>query len=195
VGIVWYPRGVSALRRREWVALALLAFSALVAITFIDATAGPDIAPRTPVLGEPPPRPTNTPGPEPTPTATPLPHHISETDRSWAVQFFNEGSDEAVRVAINDTLDIHYEITPFDLHHGRWQLEATTTPILEQGEHILTIEYTGSVTITVDGNEVATGQPTTEPRTLSAAFHHPGGRATITIYASHSADPFHLRIK
>ena len=182
---------MSDLGRREWVALALFAFSLLVAATFLDATAGStDIPPRTPVLGEPIDHQAEPPRHSPHGDAKPVPASSGE----WYIRYYMTSTGELQRGALTDGLHVEFQVTPFDLPDSDWHIVAETAVDLEPGEHSFTVQHIAAVQIFVDGEEVASGSHSPGPRTLTALFHHDGGTATVRIVAEHTGGPFLVTI-
>lgn len=185
---------MSALRAREWVALILLALSAFIAFTFLNADARGDLSPRTPIIGQP----LDTPTPAPSPTNTvPPPATIEPPEDSWLLSFYNRDEQQPSATTAVEALDIEYESAPFgDFADDDWRLEATTSLPLEPGPQTFTLIHDGSVRVLVDGQEVASdNDPSEGPAQLVVIFQHDGGRATITIEARDTGGPFLLRWK
>jgi len=184
---------VSDLRRREWVALAALAFAFLISFTFLRATAHIDTTGRTPFVAVP-----VTPGPSlpsPTPFApTPTPNPVPAPSGSWLVRFVTVSTGVAEASLAYPSLDFDIPGPPFFyMTDNDWRIEASSTLELEPGQQVLTIEHTGTVTVTVDETEVASSTSSGATRRLTAVFDHPGGRASIRIVATDTEGPFVLR--
>lgn len=189
---------MASLGRREWVALALFAIALVIAGTFVNATASPDMAPRTPVLGEPlPAGPSAVPGSaSPEPQAGAGAHHLTTPDAPWTLAYYTSSTNQLQRETRADTLDVVFDDVPFDLVAGDWHIDAVATFTLAPGQQTLTIEHSANVRIFVDGQELAHASSSGRPRTLSTVFQHSGGPAQIRIIAEErSGGGFVLRAR
>lgn len=183
---------MNSLGRREWVGLALLLVAVFIAGTFLDAGAHDNVAPRTPILGQPLPSPTI----EPTATATlPPPSEVDIPDGSWLVEYFSGESDQPAAGSFVESLDLQFDGAPFgDFKDDDWHVQARANLDLPAGQQTFTIVHDGAVRVLVNGNEVASdADPVDGARPLTVLFPFDGGPAQIRIVATDVAGPFLLR--
>lgn len=190
---------VSALGRREWFALVALAFSVLVASTFLSATAHDhDMEPRTPFVGEPLPSPTAPPRETVEQVDGQSPRVAPAPEDGWQVAYFSVATGERVSEGSRDELALMYEAAPLPgLEDDGWRMEARATLELRDGLHEFTLAYAGSVEVTVDGSRVASARSggDAEGDELRVLFEHGGGPAEVVIEAVDVGGGFQLRWK
>ncbi len=183
---------MNALGTREWVGLGLLLVAAFIAATFLDAGAHDNIAPRTPVIGQP----VDTPTTEPTTTATlPPPSEVEIPDGSWLVEYYEGDNADPTVTTFVPSLDLEYPYAPFgDFHDNEWHLEARADLRLDAGQQTFSVDHDGAIRVLVNGEQVASdADPADGERSLVVLFPFDGGNATIRIVADDVSGPLIVR--
>jgi hypothetical protein len=182
------------MRRREWVALVVLAIAVVAAGFFVvDSSGTPRLAVPTAAPQGPAPTPQDViPAPSGLPAST-----LPPPSAPWKVQFVSNDTvnrGAIIREASLSTLNLVFDGPAFsDLKDDAWGIDAAAGFILSPGRYAFVVEHTGPVDVFVENFEMARQGANPAGQSLRIEFESKGGVSLIRIVATDTAGPFRLK--
>jgi hypothetical protein len=115
----------------------------------------------------------------------------------WTVQYFAieavEGSEPAKLDRVS-SLAIESDGAPFPvLKDDGWRVRAEASLTAPPGNYTFTIQHSGPIQVTANGNVAAQASLALQGEQLVVAFSHPGGTLSLRVDSEDHTGPFVLR--